>query len=139
MRTLGDGLVVVRAQPDPSMPTGRHDYRERLVFIQRVLVPSVDFNAPGSRGQRLSPARVPAEGIPQPTVMFMRPGAVERWRVLNGSVDGRGFKRVMVLDGQFVFKGDRLVQEETSITETEVLGGGSAAVTGSKWNGYAIS
>jgi hypothetical protein len=40
--------------------------------------------------------------------MFMRPGAVERWRVLNASVDGRGFKRVMVLDGQVVFKGDRL-------------------------------
>ena len=42
----------------------------------------------------------------------MRPGAVERWRILNGSVDGRGFKRVMVLDGQFVFKGDRLHRVE---------------------------
>jgi hypothetical protein len=41
--------------------------------------------------------------------------------------------------GQFVFKGDRLVQEETSLTEAEVLGGGSAVVTGSKWKGYAIS
>jgi FtsP/CotA-like multicopper oxidase with cupredoxin domain len=100
------------AHPDPSTPSGAHDYRERLLFIQRVIVPSVDFNAPGSRRQRFSPARVPAEGIPPPTVMFMRPGAVERWRVLNGSVDGRGFKRVMVLDGQFVFKGDRLYRVE---------------------------
>ena len=90
------------ARPDPSEPTGKFGYRERLVFVQRVLLPSVDFNAPGSRRQRQQPVQVPAEGIPQPTVMFMRPGAVERWRVLNGSVDGRGFKRFMVLEGQFV-------------------------------------
>jgi FtsP/CotA-like multicopper oxidase with cupredoxin domain len=96
------------ANPDPATPTGRYDYRERLVFIQRVIIPSVDFNAPGSRRQRTVPVPVPQEGVPQATVMFMRPGAVERWRVLNGSVDGRGFKRVMLLDGQFVFKGDRL-------------------------------
>lgn len=101
------------AHPDPGDPSGPHDYRERLVFIQRVIVPSVDFNAPGSRRQRFSPAPVPAEGVPRPMVMFMRPGAVERWRILNGSVDGRGFKRVMVLDGQFVFKGDRLHRVQT--------------------------
>ena len=41
--------------------------------------------------------------------------------------------------GQFVYKGDRLVQEEISITETEVLAGGTAAVSGSKWKGYAIA
>ncbi|HEY2434026.1 MAG TPA: multicopper oxidase domain-containing protein [Vicinamibacterales bacterium] len=100
------------AHPDPTEPTGAHDYRERLVFIQRVAVNSSDFNAPGSRRQRFLPAPVPPEGIPPPCVMFMRPGAVERWRVLNGSVDGRGFKRVMVLDGQYVFKGDRLHRVE---------------------------
>jgi hypothetical protein len=33
--------------PDPSLATGEYDYRERLVFIQRVVVPSVDFNRPG--------------------------------------------------------------------------------------------
>jgi len=96
------------AHPDPTTATGPYDYRERLVFIQRVIIPSVDFNAPPRRRQRITPVPVPPEGIPQPTVMFMRPGAVERWRVLNASVDGRGFKRVMVLDGQLVFKGDRL-------------------------------
>ena len=100
------------AHPDPTEPTGPHDYRERLVFIQRVIVPSSDFNAPGSRRQRFTSAPVPPEGIPPPTVMFMRPGAVERWRVLNASVDGRGFKRIMVLDGQFVYKGDRLYRVE---------------------------
>ncbi len=105
------------AHPDPTDPTGAHDYRERLVFIQRVIVPSVDFNAPvpgsGRGRQRLSPDPVPAEGIPPPCVMFMRPGAVERWRVLNASVDGRGFKRVMVLNGQFVFKENALWRVET--------------------------
>ena len=41
--------------------------------------------------------------------------------------------------GQFVYKGDRLVQEEISITEKEVLAGGTVSVTGSKWTGYALS
>ena len=100
------------ANPDPSIPAGKYDYRERLVFVQRVIVPSVDFNAPGSRRQRQLPVPVPSEGVPQPTVMFMRPGAVERWRVLNGSVDGRGFKRFMVLNGQFVFKDNALWRVE---------------------------
>ena len=53
------------ARPDPATPTGRFGYRERLVFIQRVIIPSVDFNAPGSRRQRANPAPVPAEGIPR--------------------------------------------------------------------------
>jgi FtsP/CotA-like multicopper oxidase with cupredoxin domain len=97
-----------RAQPDPLTPAGPYDYRERLVFIQRVIIPSVDLNAPPRRRQRITPNPVPPEGIPQPMVMFMRPGALERWRVLNASVDGRGFKRVMVLNGQVVFRNGRL-------------------------------
>ena len=43
-----------------------------------------------------------------PTVMFMRPGAVERWRVMNASSDGRGTKNFMVLEGQFVFSDRQL-------------------------------
>jgi hypothetical protein len=31
----------------------------------------------------------------------MRPGAIERWRVLNGSVDGQGQIRFMVVKGQY--------------------------------------
>ena len=49
------------------------------------------------------PAPVAINGGFSPTVIFMRPGAVERWRVLNASVDGRGTKSFMVLEGQFVF------------------------------------
>ena len=41
--------------------------------------------------------------------------------------------------GQFVYKGDRLVDEEISLTETEVLEGATATVTGSMWDGYQIA
>ncbi len=40
---------------------------------------------------------------------------------------------------QFTTKGQRLVQEEFSQTQTEVLEGGTITVTGSMWNGYALS
>jgi hypothetical protein len=34
----------------------------------------------------------------------MAPGAIERWRVLNGSVDGRGYKRFMVTQGIYAWE-----------------------------------
>jgi FtsP/CotA-like multicopper oxidase with cupredoxin domain len=90
-------------RPDPCVKTGPYDYRERLMLIQRVEVSSVDADAGPRRGQaRIAPPTA-VNGNFSPTTMFMRPGAVERWRVLNGSVDGRGFKSFMVLEGQFVF------------------------------------
>jgi len=89
-------------RPDPCMKTGPYDYRERLMMIQRVEVSSVDTDAGPRRGQaRLAPPAA-VNGQFSPTTMFMRPGAVERWRVLNASVDGRGFKCFMVLEGHFV-------------------------------------
>ena len=90
-------------RPDPCVKTGPYDYRERLMMIQRVEVSSVDTDAGPRRGQaRLAPPAA-INGQFSPTTMFMRPGAVERWRVLNASVDGRGFKCFMVLEGHFVF------------------------------------
>jgi FtsP/CotA-like multicopper oxidase with cupredoxin domain len=90
-------------QPDPCVKTGPHDYRERLMLIQRVEVFSVDVDAGPRRGQgRVAPPSA-VNGNFSPTSIFMRPGAVERWRILNASVDGRGFKSFMVLEGQFVF------------------------------------
>ncbi|MCH9005614.1 MAG: multicopper oxidase domain-containing protein [Proteobacteria bacterium] len=38
----------------------------------------------------------------------MRPGSVERWRVLNGSVDGGGTKRFMVLEGHYEQRNNRV-------------------------------
>lgn len=40
---------------------------------------------------------------------------------------------------QFTYRGQRLVQEEISQTQAEVLEGGELFVTGSMWKGYALS
>ncbi|AVP98894.1 hypothetical protein C7S18_17670 [Ahniella affigens] len=52
--------------------------------------------------------------------------------------DVRGTYYVAVV-AQFTRKGDRLVQEEFSQTQTAVLEGGVLTVTGSMWNGYSLS
>ncbi len=95
-------------RPDPCVKTGPYDYRERLMMIQRVEVFSVDADAGPRRGQARTPPPTAINGGFSPTAMLMRPGAVERWRVLNASVDGRGFKSFMVLEGQFVFSDRQL-------------------------------
>ena len=96
------------ARPDPSSPTGPYDYRERLVFIQRAFVGSLDLDAGARKNTLRFPPLAAVNGIYKPAVMRMRPGAVERWRVLNGSVDGSGTKRFMVLEGQFVQQDNRI-------------------------------
>lgn len=40
---------------------------------------------------------------------------------------------------QFVYQGSRLVDEEIQMTETPILEGGTALVTGSMWKGYSIA
>jgi FtsP/CotA-like multicopper oxidase with cupredoxin domain len=86
--------------PDPQQPTGRFNYRERLMLIQRVNpgLTAQDPDAPG--GGRTGPTFPTVNGSYLPKVLVMSPGAIERWRILNGSVDGRGFVRVMVLRGE---------------------------------------
>lgn len=95
-------------KPNPEVKTGPHDYRERLIFIQRVFVQSIDLDAGSHRNALRFPPFTAVNGTPEAAVMRMRPGAVERWRVLNGSVDGAGTKRFMVLNGQFVQKNNRI-------------------------------
>jgi hypothetical protein len=41
--------------------------------------------------------------------------------------------------GQFVFQGSQLLDEDIQMTETPILEGGTAVVTGSMWKGYSIS
>lgn len=41
--------------------------------------------------------------------------------------------------GQFVFRGTQLVDEDIQMTETPILEGGTAVVTGSMWQGYSIA
>ena len=87
-------------RPDPTLKTGSWDYRERLMFMQRVF--------PGNRSNDKDSPRSQLNQTPQllvngstPKILEMRRGAIERWRVINGSVDGRGYKRFMVLEGNF--------------------------------------
>lgn len=51
--------------------------------------------------------------------------------------DVRGSIFVAVVS-QFTTKGQRLLQEEFSLTQAEVLDGGTLQVTGSQWTGYAL-
>lgn len=94
--------------PDPELPSGRWDYRERLIFIQRTFVGSIDLDAGPRRNSLRFPPVFAVNGVMPSGVLFMRPGAVERWRLLNGSVDGAGTKRFMVLEGQFVQRDNRM-------------------------------
>lgn len=94
--------------PDPELAQGPYDYRERLVFFQRVMVQSHDRDAGERRNGLRFPQFSAINGAREPSIMRMRPGAVERWRILNGSVDGAGTKRFMVLDGQYVQRDQRI-------------------------------
>lgn len=101
------------SKPDPELKTGQWDYRERLIFLQRVFVISGDLDAGPGRGKLRFPQFPAVNGVAKPTVIRMRPGAVERWRVLNGSVDGSGTKRFMVLEGQYTQKNNKFYRVET--------------------------
>lgn len=95
--------------PRPEIETGPYDYRERLMLLQRVHLQPADLDAGGFRRNSLRfPLVAALNGVAKPPLMIMRPGAVERWRVLNGSVDGAGTKRFMVLEGQYVHVEQRL-------------------------------
>ena len=91
--------------------TGDYDYRERSVFLQRVMrgpTANISGNSTGpdpdakkskkSGGTKAQPI---VNGTTEPGIITMRPGAIERWRVLNGSVDGNGYMRVALLEGEF--------------------------------------
>lgn len=52
--------------------------------------------------------------------------------------DVRGSIHVAVVS-QFVASGQKMVQEEISLTQTELLPGGTLEVTGSQWTGYTLT
>ncbi|MCG8456504.1 MAG: multicopper oxidase domain-containing protein, partial [Holophagales bacterium] len=93
----------------PTLPqeqkTGAYDYRERLMLVQRVVsfFVSSDPNAPKAQSALKTPTTPISphiNGNATAMTLTMRPGAVERWRILNGSVDNRGFSRLMVVRGK---------------------------------------
>ncbi|MCA9860226.1 MAG: multicopper oxidase domain-containing protein, partial [Thermomicrobiales bacterium] len=87
--------------PDPQLRAGAYDYMERVMFIQRVFNLSVDPDAPTQELKQGGNAVPLVNGDQRPDTITMRPGAIERWRVLNGSVDGQGYMRFMVVKGQY--------------------------------------
>ena len=90
--------------PDPQLKTGAYDYIERVMLIQRVFVIGDDPDAATKDMIHGGVAGLPINGDQNPAVITMRPGAIERWRILNGSVDGKGFLRLMVLKGQYAIE-----------------------------------
>lgn len=88
-------------QPDPQVKTGPYDYIERAMLIQRVFTVSKDPDAATNSLLMGGNANTAVNGDQDPATIVMRPGAIERWRVLNGSVDGQGYVRFMVVKGQY--------------------------------------
>lgn len=90
------------AKSDPSLATGPLNYRERLMFMQRVNVANESLDPNSADPDVRRPTALPlVNGSNSPAVITMQPGAVERWRIINGSVDGRGYKHFMVVEGQY--------------------------------------
>lgn len=125
---------------NPDARTGLWDYRERTMFAQRIIVNQVTSDPDADRtnlfpkqGSRFVNS---TNGSTEPNVIVMRPGAIERWRILNGSVDGSGFLRVMVLEGRFEEEGTgakaslhRVLDGTTSQLVTEDEPGGKLIFT----------
>lgn len=65
-----------------------------------------------------------------------RPQVVWPGGLLMEDVRGSVFVAVV---SQFTTRGQRLVQEEISLSQTEVLDGGTLQVSGSQWTGYVLS
>jgi FtsP/CotA-like multicopper oxidase with cupredoxin domain len=91
-----------------DVKTGDWDYRERDMLLQRVfLAPTDNISGPvpgldpDALKKKRNSIHTLINGKPQPDRIRMRPGAIERWRVLNGSVDGAGYMRLAVLAGRF--------------------------------------
>ncbi len=101
--------------PDPQQKTGPYDYIERAMLIQRVFVTSTDPDAHTATLKDGGVANPAVNGDQTPMIITMRPGAIERWRILNGSVDGQGYIRFMVLKGQY------------DVEETTGQGGGTTS------------
>ncbi len=116
-----DALVNERIAGDANAPwnekTGDYDYREREYLLQRVFVaPTANLSGndegpdPDKLKKQSNSVETFVNGDAEPDIITMRPGAVERWRILNGSVDGSGFMRFAVLVGEFAVDSKNLLQ-----------------------------
>jgi FtsP/CotA-like multicopper oxidase with cupredoxin domain len=116
--------------PDPQQRTGLYDYLERTMLIQRVFTISQDPDSqtqtleeaplvPGAHAQAHGGGGKPnpvVNGDQNPATIVMRPGAIERWRVLNGSVDGQGYIQLMVVKGHYAVEQRQPFDDEEATT-----------------------
>ena len=71
------------------------------MLLQRIFQASTDADAHTQELKSGGIASPAINGDQTPMIITMRPGAIERWRILNGGVDGQGFARFMVVKGQY--------------------------------------
>ncbi len=100
------GFLIVEGDVDDALNTAmaarpEYAYRERLILLQRIfdtaLAPIQEGEAGQDRLQKGQRQVQSVNGQPEGSLRFtMQAGAIERWRVLNGSVDGQGFIRFAV-------------------------------------------
>ena len=110
------GFIIIEGEQDEMLkkqlkPNG---YRERLFLFQRI-VEGLPTEAEGLNGRQVglkAPVAVTLNGKAlfqqkgsgnntlgvndSPLQAVLRPGQIERWRILNGSVDGQGYIRFFV-------------------------------------------
>lgn len=102
------GFLIVEGDVEEYLDRAFADYayRERPMLLQRVLDTGLGkvTESEGASVPAKSGVKDPVNAINgQPEdrlVINMRPGAIERWRVLNGSVDGKGYIQFQVQDAQ---------------------------------------
>lgn len=91
---------------DSELPYGPYNFRERLMFLQRIKVKAsggVDPDAPkpGKRSVNNTAFQPIVNGTTQILNITMTPKTVERWRFLNGGVDAYGYFQIYILKGDW--------------------------------------
>lgn len=110
------------SEPDPTRRTGPYDYRERLMLVQRVNVTADDPDMPPRNVAPRTQSVIfnATNGSYEPRIITMRPGAIERWRVLNGSVDGKSYLSFAVLKGRYEYNEGALQAVDADGNKTNV-------------------
>jgi FtsP/CotA-like multicopper oxidase with cupredoxin domain len=108
------GFLIIEGDVDEKLAEDLkdHDYRERLFVIQRLSSPMggdqesprvLKYKIPKKFIQNTINGRAATDENGNSTsklVAVMKPGQVEHWRFLNGSVDGNGYFFIMVTKGE---------------------------------------
>lgn len=94
------GFLIVEGDVDDMLKEQIQGYKERLMLFQRVVAPPAQEGEEKVGGKQVKQSFPTVNGrAAGQLVIVMRPGAIERWRVLNGSVDGQGYIEFVVVQG----------------------------------------